>query len=417
MHGFPRHFAILLMLAVLSGCGLFARDSGVALRDLQLEVAPVWAVQTGELPENASVQLTPFVLGGRLYVANVGGGVAAVDGRDASVLWVTKTGEWLTGGPAADAEMVLVGTMKAELIALRAEDGEELWRNSICSEMLSVPVIVGDKILLQCIDGFVMALDRSDGSRIWSYRRQPPTLTLRGTSSPLVVDERVIVGFADGVLVSLGLETGKLEWEATIAVPRGRNDLERMVDIDGLLRYADGVVYVSSYQGRVAAVSIENGRFLWTREMSSYSGVEMGASQLFISDDEGRIWALDRRTGGTLWRQDQFAGHIISAPAVMGVVVAVADELGDIHWLDARDGHVLAAQNITEAWQYFHYQWPDEEGDQEKPDHAITTYPVVTDEYLFVRDNTGALVAFQIKALKAGASDAEGTAKAANGAS
>jgi len=394
-----RHFAMLLLLPVLGGCSLFGKDSSLVLQDLQLQVAPVWAVQTGELPENANVQLTPFVQGDRLYVANVSGDVAAVDGRDARVLWITDTGEWLTGGPAADAEMVLVGSIKAELIALGAEDGKPLWRSRICSEMLSPPVISADKILLQCIDGYVMALSRADGSRIWSYRRQPPTLTLRGTSSPLVVGKRVIVGFADGTLVSLALETGKLEWESTVAVPRGRNDLERMVDIDGLLQYADGAVYAASYQGRVAAVSIENGRFLWTREMSSYSGIELGDSQLFISDDQGRVWALDRRTGATLWRQDRFAGHVISAPAVMGPAVAVADELGDIHWLDARDGHVLAAQNITEAWEYFHYQWEDEEGDQEKPDHAITTYPVVTDEFLFVRDNTGALVAFRIQAV------------------
>jgi len=394
-----RLFALLMLAVGLSGCSLFSKDGGLVLRDLQLEVEPVWAVQTGELPENANVQLTPFVAGDRLYVANVSGGVVALDSRDGSQLWMTNLGEQLTGGPAAGGGMVLLGTIKAELIALNAEDGKILWRSSICSEMLAVPVITDGKILLQCIDGYVMALNRSDGQRIWSYRRLPPTLTLRGTASPLVVGERVIAGFADGVLVSLSLEKGELEWESTIAVPRGRNDLERMVDIDGLLQAADGVVYVSSYQGRVAAVSLENGRFLWTREMSSYSGVALGDSQIFLSDDQGRIWALDRRTGATLWRQDRFSGHLLSAPAVMDRAVVVADDEGNIHWLDARDGHILAQQNITKAWEYFHYQWEDEEGDRDKPDHAITTYPVVSGDYLFVRDNTGALVAFQIHAI------------------
>lgn len=396
-----RLLAFLLLAMGLAGCSYFKQDSGLLLRDLQLEVAPVWAVQTGELPENANVQLTPFIAGDRLFVANVSGSVTAMRSRDAHPLWAVDLDEQLTGGPAAGHGMVVVGTIKAELIALDADTGKTLWRSRICSEMLAVPVITEDKILLQCIDGYVVALNRSDGQRIWSYRRLPPTLTLRGTASPLLVGERVITGFADGVLVSLSLDKGELQWEATIAVPRGRNDLERMVDIDGLLQVADGVVYVSSYQGRVAAVSIENGRFLWTRDMSSYSGVELGDSQLFLSDDQGRVWALDRRTGATLWRQDRFSGQRISAPAVMGRVVAVADEGGDIHWLDVRDGHILATQNITRAWDYFHYRWEDEEGDQDKPDHAITSYPVVTDERLFVRDNTGALVAFQIYATSA----------------
>lgn len=393
-----RRWAFLLLAVGLSGCGLFREDSSLVLRDLQLEVTPVWAVQTGELPENANVQLTPFIAGDRLYVANVAGSVMALGRRDASPLWAVDLSEQLTGGPAVGEGMVLLGTIKAELIALDAADGKILWRSRICSEMLAVPVIRGNKILLQCIDGYVLALNREDGQRIWSYRRPPPALTLRGTASPLVVGERVITGFADGVLVSLSLDKGELQWQSTIAVPRGRNELERMVDIDGRLQVADGVVYVSSYQGRVAAVSLENGRFLWTRDMSSYTGVELGDSQVFLGDDQGRVWALDRHTGATLWRQDRFSGRLLSAPAVMGPATVVADDKGNIHWLDARDGHILASQNITKAWEYFHYRWDDEEGDQDPPDHAITTYPVVTGEQLFVRDNTGALVAFRIHA-------------------
>lgn len=393
-----RALVLILLSSWLMACSIFNAENKLALRDLQLEVEPLWAVQTGEVPEYSHAQLPPFVMDDRVYVANVREGVAAVSDTNVSLAWVTRMDEWLTGGPAVGSGLVVVGTLKAELIALNAEDGEILWRSKICSEMLSTPVITAEKIFLQCIDGYVMALSVKDGHRIWSYRRPPPTLTLRGTSSPLVVEDRVIAGFADGTLVSLNLETGKLEWESTIAVPRGRNDLERIVDIDGLLQADDGVIYAVSYQGRVAAVSTENGRFLWTREMSSYSGVALGENQIFISDADARVWALDRRTGATLWRQDQFTGHVISAPAVMGPVISVADELGDIHWLDARDGQIIAEQNITETWAYFHYQWEDEEGDQPKPDHAITTHPVVTDKRLFVRDNTGALVAYEIHA-------------------
>lgn len=391
-----RVLALLLSAIGLMGCSVFNADSKLALRDLQLEVEPLWAVQTGELPEYSHAQLRPFVVGDQLYVANVREGVASVNSTDVAVTWATRMDEWLTGGPAVGAGLVVVGSLKAEMIALNADDGEIVWRSKICSEMLSTPVITQDKIILQCIDGYVMAMSVRDGHRIWSYHRPPPNLTLRGTSSPLVVGKRVIAGFADGSLVSLDLETGKMEWESTIAVPRGRNDLERIVDIDGRMEVADGVIYVVSYQGRVAAVSLENGRFLWTREMSSHSGVALGGGQLYLSDAQARVWALDQRSGATLWRQDAFEGHVISAPAVMGSVIAVADEQGDIHWLDARDGQILAQQNITETWAYFHYQWEDEEGDQKKPDHAITTYPVVTDKRLYVRDNTGALVAYEI---------------------
>jgi outer membrane protein assembly factor BamB len=399
MHRLVAPFALVL---TLTACGVAEKDYSHAtpLMPVKPEVAvkPVWVAPTGELPKSANAQMPPRVVDGQLFLANAGGDVGRLDVRTGSLAWVTTLDDKLTGGPGAGGGLVLAGTRKAQLVALDADSGKERWRGRLSSETLAVPQVAGDLVIVQCIDGQVLALDRNDGKQRWNYSHNTPALTLRGTSSPLVVDERVIAGFADGVLVSLSLKTGEVQWESTVAIPRGRNDLERLVDIDGLFRAEDGVIYVASYQGRIAAVASGDGNILWARDMSSYVGLTVGESQVFVTDAQGQVWALDRRTGATLWRQDKLKDREVSAPALVGGQVAVADFEGYVHWLSSDDGRFTARSSMDQAWARFRYVWPNVDGPDEKPPlRSVTTPPLAAGNELLVRDNLGALAVFRVE--------------------
>ena len=399
MHRLVAPFALVL---TLTACGVAEKDYSHAtpLMPVKPEVAvkPVWVAPTGELPKSANAQMPPRVVDGQLFLANAGGDVGRLDVRTGALAWVTTLDDKLTGGPGAGGGLVLAGTRKAQLVALDADSGKERWRGRLSSETLAVPQVAGDLVIVQCIDGQVLALDRNDGKQRWNYSHNTPALTLRGTSSPLVVDERVIAGFADGVLVSLSLKTGEVQWESTVAIPRGRNDLERLVDIDGLFRAEDGVIYVASYQGRIAAVASGDGNILWARDMSSYVGLTVGESQVFVTDAQGQVWALDRRTGATLWRQDKLKDREVSAPALVGGQVAVADFEGYVHWLSSDDGRFTARSSMDQAWARFRYVWPNVDGPDEKPPlRSVTTPPLAAGNELLVRDNLGALAVFRVE--------------------
>jgi len=253
--------------------------------------------------------------------------------------------------------------------------------------------VAGDLLVVQTIDGKISVYKTTTGKKLWSYGRSIPKLTLRGTSMPLVVNETVLAGFSDGRLLSLSLDTGELLWETTIAVPHGRTDLERLVDIDGLFRAADGVVYVSSYQGRVVAASIESGNVLWARDMSSYTGLTVSEEQIFITDATSRVWALDGRTGATLWRQDSLMGRELSVPVVQGSTVVVADYDGFVHWLSRDDGDFVARKNLDKVWSTMRYVWDSDET-ADKVYRSVSVSPLVAADTLYVRDNVGALAAF-----------------------
>jgi outer membrane protein assembly factor BamB len=104
----------------------------------------------------------------------------------------------------------------------------------------------------------------------------------------------------------------------------------------------NGVVYVVSYQGRLAALNMETGIPNWERELSSYAGFALSKSVLYVSDAKGSVLAIDRRNGKNLWEQSGLQGRRLSKPEIVGNdVVLVGDEDGYLHGLSAKDGSFL----------------------------------------------------------------------------
>jgi outer membrane protein assembly factor BamB len=169
-----------------------------------------------------------------------------------------------------------------------------------------------------------------------------PALTLRGGSTPAAAGGVVIAGFANGRLALLTAEQGRAVWELVVAEPRGRSELERMVDLDADPVIAGNKVYAVSYQGQVAAVDIPSGQVDWRRDMSAYAGLGVDFSQVYVTDDKSQVWALSRRDGDSLWKQDALRLRDLSAPVPFRDLVAVGDFEGYVHLLARFDGDLLS---------------------------------------------------------------------------
>jgi outer membrane protein assembly factor BamB len=313
----------------------------------RLNVIQLWTSKAGGGTDKQYLRLTPAVAGQRLYVAGTGGTVAALDATNGKTLWTTRVRETITGGPGVGENSVLVGTLNGKIILLNAETGREQWRAQLTSEVLAPPARAEGTVVARTIDGKVFGLDARDGKRLWIYDRTVPSLTLRGTSSPKIDSGIVVAGFDAGRLAGLELRTGRLLWEATVAASRGRSELERMVDIDADPVIVDGVVYVSSYQGQLAAVQLESGRVMWNRETSSHAGISIDDSSLFLTDHSSHVMAFDRYGGTSIWKQDKLTARGVTGPAVIGDYVVVGDLEGYLHWMDKSDGRFVARTRIA----------------------------------------------------------------------
>lgn len=227
-------------------------------------------------------------------------------------------------------------------MALSEDDGSELWRVRLSSEILAAPAANADLAIFKTLDGQVIALDLEEGTEQWRFDDPVPILVLRGAARPTIVGNRVYVAFASGKVAALDVANGVPVWERRVAEPTGRSELERLVDITNNLIVEGGGVFAASFQGQVAVLDEDNGRPYWGKELSSYGMMASRQGTLFISDATGHVWAIDQRTGNSLWKQDLLFGRQLTGAAAQGDQVVVGDKEGYLHWLDGATGHITA---------------------------------------------------------------------------
>lgn len=304
-------------------------------------------------------KLQPYLTGDMIFAADHSGKVVALHRDSGKALWKMNTGKKFSAGPFLVENHLFLTTSDAKVIALDARSGREIWEKKVSSEVLAP--LAGDAgiIIAHATDGSVTALTVREGNEVWRVDHSTPALTLRFSSAPVVVDEKVLVGFSTGKMLAFDLHTGTIVWERAISLPRGRSEIQRMVDISADPIVMGETVYAITYQGKLAAVNITTGDLLWERDLSSYQNMAYGENLLFITDNEHQLWAIDRFSGAIVWKQDALAKRYITGPAVINNSVVVADRAGYLHYVSIENGHVINREHVSGKF----YQSPIGMGD------------------------------------------------------
>ncbi|MBV1870582.1 MAG: outer membrane protein assembly factor BamB [Gammaproteobacteria bacterium] len=363
-------------------------------------IETLWRVQVGEGVGKQYSKLAPVVTEKTIYAADTQGKVLAIDRKTGAVIWKKSFDLNIGGGLFAGYGLVLFGSSDGELLALDQTNGNEKWRIGLSGEILSPPQTNGSIVVAQTSDGSLYALDATSGKQKWVYQTIVPVLSLRGTSTPLIQANRVLAGFANGKFVSISLENGIPNWEATVALPDGRSELERIVDVDGRFVIDGDIAFVGAYQGKVVAVELSSGRVIWKRDISSHTGLESSLSNIYLTASSGELLALDQSNGVEIWRQEELIDRKPTVPVKMGPYLVVADNEGYLHWLSQVDGSMAIEHRVSgrtdrenpAAKNKALYQSINRE-----PGNGIRTPVVVKEDELYLLSNHGVLHALALK--------------------
>jgi outer membrane protein assembly factor BamB len=341
--------AVLLALTLAAcGGGKTVREPPAPLPDFapQVRVTEAWSTGVGRGAGKQPLRLAPYVDGTTLYAADAHGRVSAVAADSGRRLWETDVNLAISGATGVGDGLVVVGTPKGRVVALNKEDGKQAWTATVSSAVTAAPAVHGGVAVVQTADGKLTALSAADGKRLWVYERSEPALSLLGTSAPAIVDEYALSGFAGGRIVVLNLRDGRLLWEFAVSQPRGRNEVERLVDVDAPLLIVRDMLYAASYRGKIVAMDMRTGRLQWTRDVSTYTGLDAGRGHVYLTDEKGNVLAFDQATGASVWKQDKLRGRNLSAPVYFNGYVVVGDYQGYLHWLSADDGRFVSRTRV-----------------------------------------------------------------------
>ncbi|HJU89168.1 MAG TPA: PQQ-binding-like beta-propeller repeat protein, partial [Gemmatimonadaceae bacterium] len=158
--------------------------------------------------DRRSIQSSPAVVGGVVYVGSRDGHLYAINARDGKLKWrfAHDQTSWAISSPAVRDSVVYEGSSDGHFFhTLRASDGKELWRVVSEHSVWSSPVVAGSVVYTAegayAADGggTIRALDAATGDERWRYRVDGGVL-----SSPSLGDGIVVFGSDDGSVYALG---------------------------------------------------------------------------------------------------------------------------------------------------------------------------------------------------------------------
>jgi outer membrane protein assembly factor BamB len=342
----------------------------------------VWSVSAGDGEGRLGSRQGPAVADGRVYASGTDG-IGAWDLQTGKQVWYHEDKKdedghrlGLAGSPGAGDGLVVVGGLEGDLLALDAATGDVKWQAKVGTEVLAAPAVGQGLVLVRSIDGRVTAFDAASGERRWFWEKEAPALTVRGNSSPLLAPGAAFIGNDDGTLSALTISNGAQIWEQLVSTGEGRNELDRMADVDGTPVLDGTTIYVTSYKGQTLSIDGPTGRPLWSHDAGGPGTVGVASDRVVVSDAKGTVWALAKTDGSALWQQPALTRRNLTAAVVQGDYAVVGDIEGYLHWLNLKDGAFAARARAGSD--------------------PIRGQPVVADGLLVVETTGGELSAWRI---------------------
>jgi outer membrane protein assembly factor BamB len=309
-----------------------------------------WTIPIGKFTKSSTyLKIKPVVKGNLIYTADAGGLVQAVNKHSGKIVWSKKFNQTFVSGPSIAHGSIALGTNSAHVLLLRQSDGQELWRATLSSDVLSKPLISNQKVIVKTIDGQLYAFNLKTGEKIWVLDHGSPSLILKASSSPVILNKLVLVGFSDGKLDAVDIDFGHVVWQRSIAYARGSSDIERLVDIDTDPIVRSNIVYLASYQGYVGALSLDNGQFIWNKPASTFRNMVLNSNTLYMTDSKDIIWAFNAQNGEVKWKQPALKARGLTDPVLMGHWLILGDKTGYMHVVSTTTGELLGRTQLNGA--------------------------------------------------------------------
>ena len=354
-----RILVITILFLLLSGCSYipwFGEEEEVEIEPREpaelTEISPElvlqqnWSASGNGDADEKYVRIRPYFFADKVAFADTKANIAVYEVGNGQRVWSRSLSGNLSGGVGGNANILVVGSVDGDVVAVNSDDGTDAWTTALSSEVMAVSPGFEGIVIVRTNDSRIHGLSTVSGDVQWVVSQSSPALTLRGTGAPLIRDGIAYVGMDNGKVIAISITGGNIIWESRVSVPSGRSELDRLVDIDGQLAADADYIYAASYHGRVAAIDRSNGRIVWARDIASISGVTIDDTLVYVSDRDDSVWALQKASGVTEWRQDKLFYRELSTPVTLENAVVVGDFRGYLHALAKDDGRLVGRTSL-----------------------------------------------------------------------
>jgi len=296
--------------------------------------------------------------------------------QDGKPLWKKWLGDPLMSMPAvADGVVYMAypnsrGDAKYYVAAFDLGSGKELWKSAIAGEIITAPVIDGERLYLATVDGSLLSLDRRHGARVFEESKN-------ATSAPAVWKGQCFFSRREASMVSKN--GSRVPQQNEVVAKRANISAARIVDLPATMRPADYL----DYEKRAASSPHERASQSFDASVG-FAGLAKGSANMSMTRanlgqgsvhgvwayqgskpfvDHGRVFSsmgnavicTDAESGKVLWTRtfdpDKTRAQLDSSltpPAIVNGKVFVASIFGEVLALSAQTGDTLWSVDIGE---------------------------------------------------------------------
>ena len=274
------------------------------------ELSRAWRADIGQGADDAERFVSsPIVARGGVFAMDTATNVSAFVAETGERLWeaeLTPEEEdegHIGGGLAYESSRVVVTTGFAQVIALDAATGAEIWRRDIGSPMRTPPTLRGGRVFAVTVDNKLNVLDAASGDTLWTHTGIAEIASILGGGSPAVDAGVVVVPYSSGELVALKVENGRVLWTDSLAAVRRTDVVSTLAHIRGRPIIDRGRVIAISHGGLMVAIDLRSGRRIWDKEIGGLESPWVVGNYIYVMSNEGKLICLSRDAGRVHWVQ------------------------------------------------------------------------------------------------------------------
>ncbi|HXH74230.1 MAG TPA: PQQ-binding-like beta-propeller repeat protein [Bacteriovoracaceae bacterium] len=325
------------------------------------------AYVSGNLPIGVGA---PRIYNDIVYMGSIAGVMSAYDIETGRVLWSQQEKTELGGPVEFFKDHVAYGGLNGRLYVRHYLTGKLKYAIDLAAPIESAPYFFNDRLIIYLRGHQIVHLDAETGKVLWAYKRAVPVATtLQRTTRPLVLGNKIIVGFADGFVGALSVQEGLLLWETKLV------ENSKFVDIDLNPLLAMNTIITGSPSGELKAINPENGAVSRSFGVSVMAHPVLKGTQLLLGTNDGEVMLMGM--DGDILKRVKISDQPVSAVTWWKDNIVAASFDGTIRVIDP-----LTFQPFDSFELGYDYS-------------SIFSDLVVQDEYLAVYSSRNRLYLFQ----------------------
>ncbi|AFX98600.1 PQQ enzyme repeat family protein [Candidatus Endolissoclinum faulkneri L2] len=355
------------------------------------KIIKMWSKSIGR-GGNARVSLLsqPLVIEDIILVLDSEANLRAIRANNGNTIWkrsLRPEGEEsavYAGGIVADRKNVYAATGFGEIISFAINNGTENWRARMPGSARGAPTIANGRLFAVTLENNAIALSAANGSRIWEHQGITEVARLLGGSAaPAVCGSTVLIPYSSGQLFALRVETGNVVWFENLSSVRAFNAISRLADIYASPVIDNNVAFVISHAGRMLAIDMRSGQRIWERAIGSTAMPWVVGDYIFVVSLSGEVLAMNKIDGRIRWVQ--------TLPRFKNI----EDQKDPIRYV----GPVMAGDNLlvgsSDGFLYLISQYTGQQVKKITIGDPIYVSPIVAGGKIYILDNNGQIHVFR----------------------